>query len=236
MENTVVVIASHRKNDGLHIAGGFLEKGANVALLFNEEEASRSGSKHVFECHVNDFQQKTVDQAVDQIVSELGQIHVLINNCHAYHFSSFVSENENWTDVLLANVSPVFNVTKSVVRTMSGRPYGSIVNVIEKEWLGSANETVYAMANGALVSFTRSLALELAQEQITVNAVIRGVTKGFDCERDDDLVKIQPIPRKGSLEELNHAIMYLSNMENRYVTGQTLYVCGGLSLYSSLSI
>lgn len=123
-------------------------------------------------------------------------------------------------------------------RDAEGRPAGRIVNISSRSLLGRLDGSVYSAAKAALVGFTRSWALELARDGVTVNCVAPGpvATEMFDHNnppgdpRRDRLLGAVPMQRMGEPQEIAAAVAYFLSPAAGFTTGQTLFVCGGASI------
>lgn len=145
---------------------------------------------------------------------------------------------EELADVLDLNLRSALQVVQAALPSMKARGWGRIVNISSLTVLGARERTSYAAAKAAMISFTRSWALELAGCGITVNCVAPGATEtalfrenntlGSDAEKR--LVSATPIGRIGRPSEIASAICYFLSEDAGYVTGQTLFVDGGLSI------
>lgn len=136
------------------------------------------------------------------------------------------------------NVEVPLRLFQAVVPGMKAHGVGRIVNIASRAALGKPLRTAYAASKGGLISMTRTWALELAPEGITVNCIAPGpiATKMFMDGNPEDsittrnLLNAVPLRRLGSPEDIAHAVSYLVDPRCGFVTGQTLYVCGGLTV------
>ena len=123
---------------------------------------------------------------------------------------------------------------------MREKKHGRIVNVGSIEYLGVPGKANYSAAKSAIFGLTRSLALELAKEGITVNSLVKGDIMDPASEMSEEeqakVAKGIPVQRLGRSDDVAYAACYFASDDSKYVTGQTLFVCGGKSLHSSMSV
>lgn len=150
----------------------------------------------------------------------------------------------SFEQILALNCRSAIDCTQALLPTLraarddAGRPAGRIVNISSRSLLGRLDGSVYSAAKAALVGFTRSWALELAREGITVNCVAPGpvATEMFDHNnppgdpRRARMLAAVPMARLGTPQEVAAAVAYFLSADAGFTTGQTLFVCGGASI------
>jgi 2-hydroxycyclohexanecarboxyl-CoA dehydrogenase len=198
-----------------------------------------------FGCAMDVAEPASVRAAVTSIESELGPVEVLVNNAGTDRFAFFVNTDEElWDIVLGVNLRGVFAVTHAVLGGMQERRAGAIVNVAsEAGRVGSQGSVVYSAAKAGVIGFTKAIAREAARYRVRCNAVAPGPIEtpllnaapamlGELGERlKQGMVDATALGRSGQPEEVADAIVFLASDQSSYVTGQTLNVSGGLSMW-----
>ncbi len=239
----VAIVTGSGQGIGAGIAQALGQAGAKVvvndvvtekvdAAVAEMKEAGADAVGITADVSVVDGAEALVAGAVDAF----GRVDILVNNVGIARdkYLSKMSE-EDWDDVLRVNLKSQFLCCRAVSPLMMEQQYGRIVNVSSRAWLGGPGQANYAASKGAVVSLARALALEMARFGVTANCVAPALVdtplfRGLKEEVQERLAKTVPMGRVGTPEDLGNAVVFLASDESGYVTGQTLYVCGGRSL------
>jgi len=175
-----------------------------------------------------------MQQLVKHVLSDLGAINILVNNAGINRDKSFLKMTKGmWDEVMRVNLDGVFHTTQLVAHDMVGAGWGRIINISSiVGQTGNFGQANYAATKGAMISFTESLARELARKGITVNAVAPGfietdMVSGMPEAALDQVRANTPMGRLGKPEEIADAVVFLASPRSSYVTGQVLAVNGG---------
>ena len=159
-------------------------------------------------------------------------VEVIVNNAGITKDGLFMWMNpEDWTSVMNTNVNGFFNVTQFFIQKMLRNRFGRIVNIVSLSGVkGTAGQTNYSAAKGAIIAATKALAQEVAKRNITVNAVAPGFIKS-DMTSDLDekeLIKMVPLNRFGEAEEVADLVSFLVSKKSSYITGEIININGGI--------
>lgn len=245
MNEKVAVVTGGAQGIGLGIVKALLEKGYRVASFDLSAEALEKSSKEFGDTDrfipltVDVTNSNDVKSAVGEVTSRWKTPDVLVNNAGLERDRRIQKmTEEDWDFVINVNLRSQFLCVKAVVDGMLAQKYGRIISISSRAWLGGYGQANYSAAKGGIVSFTRTLAIELAAHGITANTIAPGLiqTPALDLYSDeikDRLKRTVPVQRLGQPAEVANAALFFASEESSYVTGQTLYVCGGRSLSSA---
>jgi 3-oxoacyl-[acyl-carrier protein] reductase len=138
---------------------------------------------------------------------------------------------EDWSSVINTSLNGFFNVTNFFMQKMLRNKYGRIVNIVSLSGVkGTAGQTNYSAAKGALVGATKALAQEVAKRNITVNAVAPGfIRTNMTSHLDEkELIKMIPVNRFGEAEEVADLVSFLVSKKSSYITGEVININGGI--------
>jgi 3-oxoacyl-[acyl-carrier protein] reductase len=220
----------------------FLERGARVIAVGLEK------------CDTSDpnLESWAVDLSVPGEISNLvleisarGNIDILINNAGIVRTTLLQDVDDGEFDLMTnLHVRTAIKLAQACLPGMKQRRFGRIVNISSRAIVGLKGRTVYGATKAALVTMTRTWAMELGEFGITVNAVAPGPTAtgmltkdipaGSDMART--LAASLPIGRLGTPEDIAHAVTFFADPRSSWITGQNLFVCGGGSLGSSAAL
>lgn len=257
LENKVAIITGGARGIGKAIAEVFLSQGAAVAIADVDEEAllqaaedlkqigppiSRVRSQFLDVTNTEEFERFT-----DEVVTLFGNVDILVNNAAIEAPASFLDYPlSQWNHLISVNLYSYFTCAQIVARKMAVRlGGGKIINIssVQSE-RSEAGSAAYASSKAAIEQLTRSMAIELAPLNISVNAVRPGFIKtrmsirsdGTDETETDyfieNYVKNRRIPmaRAGHAQEVANAVLFLASDFSSYITGASLTIDGGLSI------
>ena len=241
----VAIVTGGTRGIGRAIVYRLAEEGVNLAISYRsdddaaEETAEKVRSDSV-ECELfkGDVASPESVEALIRGVSEaFGQVDILVNNAGITRDNLMMRmKEEEFDEVLRTNLKGTYLCTRAALRPMVRARWGRIVNVSSVVGLvGNAGQANYAASKAGIIGFTKSVAREVAQRGITVNAVAPGYVEtkltGSLPENVKEQIRSQvPAGRFGEPEEIAEVVTFLAAEEAGYVTGQTIAVDGGMTM------
>ncbi len=215
------------------------EYGAKLVLLdinfeklqaVKAELAAYTKNVLIYNCDISD--ETRVNEVVADALAHFGKIDILVNNAALWRCrSAFVdTPTADWRKFFDVNVMGTIYVTKAVLPQMLAQHYGKIINLASVAGVyGNRNMAHYSATKGAIISFTKSLAKEVAEQGVCVNAVSPGSVSPAE---KDDVTYTQPselsyMARTGSDRENAELICFLASDQSSYITGQSIQIDGG---------
>ena len=202
---------------------------ANISKIFTENNILGKGMK----LNVTDNEQ--ISDLIKNINADYGTIDILINNAGITRDNILVRMKEDeWDDIINTNLTSVYKMSKSVLRGMLKKRAGRIISITSVVGaMGNAGQSNYAAAKAGIMGFTKSLAREVGNRGITVNAIAPGFIETDmtdNLPEDQKLVLASQIPmgRLGTTNEIAQAVLFLAGNSGSYITAQTLHVNGGM--------
>lgn len=248
LEGKVALITGASKGIGQGVAKVFAKEGANVVLVSRTEadlkksveEITKGGGKASY-IVADVTKQDDMAKMAERTIKDHGRIDILIHNAGIYPIANISDMTlENWNQVITTNLTSTFLAVKACLPSMKKQKYGRIVltSSISGPKVGWPGGAHYTASKAGMIGFMKTVAIELARSNITVNAVEPGnvISEGFDElgeEHRDKITSGIPMGRLGTAEEIAYAHLFLASDEARYITGQSIVVDGGQVLPES---
>jgi 3-oxoacyl-[acyl-carrier protein] reductase len=230
---------------GAGICAGLAAAGADVAFTYHHHDLApaqrmiEASGRRAHPLHVDVTDPAAVGRMVDSAATALGgRIDIMVNNAGGLIDRVTIAEmsDEHWRRVIDVNLSSAFYCSRAAIPVIAAER-GRIVNVASLAAFdgGGPGGTAYAAAKAGLVAFTRGLAKELAEHEITVNAVAPGLILGtpfhdtFSTEaRQQAAIERTPLRRGGTVDDVAGAVVYLASDAASFVTGEVIHINGGM--------
>ena len=239
LKDKIAVVTGASRGIGRAIAIALAQEGARVVVNYvgNEEKAQETvaqapGSVAMkFDVANRD----EVDAAFDRVKTELGGLHVLVNNAGISKDGLMLRfKDEDWAQTLATNLTGAFHCARAGAKMMTKQRWGRIINISSVVGeSGNAGQVAYASAKAGMIGLTKSLAKELASRSITVNAVTPGfietdMTSALNEQQRAGILEEIPLGAIGTADDVAHAVAFLATDRARYITGHVLAVNGGM--------
>lgn len=242
LDSKIAVVTGAGRGIGRAISEKLASEGATAVVADINEDAASATAEAIggvgVRADVSD--RESVDALIGRVLERFGRLDVLVNNAGWDKAEPFVdSDPADWQKIIAINLLGTLNTTQAALPAMVEQQAGSIVNLgSDAARVGSSGEAVYSAAKGGIVSFTKTIAREMARNQISVNCVCPGPTDtelfasigGDDPKLRQSLTKAIPFRRLAEPSDLANTVAFLASDEAGYLTGQTVSVSGGLTM------
>ena len=176
-----------------------------------------------------------IDSFIDKVFSSLGGLDILINNAGITKDNlSLRMKNEEWQKVIDINLTSTFYLCRSAIKKMLKNKFGRVVNITSiVGHTGNIGQANYSASKAGIVALSKSLAIEYAKKNITINCVSPGfiqtnMTDKISEQFRSELMSRIPMNRLGTAEDVSDTVAFLSSDSSSYITGETIHVNGGM--------
>lgn len=242
--NRVALVTGAGRGIGRAVAEELGRAGVTVICVSKSEsscgtaaEAIRSAGGKASHLAVDVADAAAVASACEALLNEHESIDILVNNAGITRDTLVLRMSEDdWDQVVQTNLSSCFYWTKGLLRPMTRKRWGRVINVSSVVGImGNAGQVNYAAAKAGMLGMTKALAREVASRSITVNAVAPGfiatdMTSGLSDEVKEMAIKTIPLKRFGEVSEVAALTAFLASEQAAYITGQTFTVDGGMAM------
>jgi 2-hydroxycyclohexanecarboxyl-CoA dehydrogenase len=248
LTDKIAVVTGGGQGIGRALTLRLAEEGCKVAIFDLKLDAAAETAKLAtagrvtgYELDVGDY--SAVASAVEKVEAEIGPIWALVNNAGWDRPAPFLSTDQTlWDKIIRINLYGPLNTHHVVAPRMVERRGGRIINIAsDAARVGTSNEAVYSACKGGLISFTKSVARELATKGVLLNAVCPGPTntpmmatvlgEGEQAVKwKDAMVRGIPLKRMGEPEDYAGIVAFLASEDAGFITGQTFSVAGGMNM------
>jgi len=243
LKGKVAIVTGASRGIGKGIAIELAKAGACVVINYkSNDEAAEKTLQEIRELgayalkikgDVSDYEFSK--QLIKTTVEKLGKIDILINNAGISKVGLFMDASPvEWDNILNVNLKGTINCSHSVVKEMINQKSGIIIN-ISSMWgnVGASCEVIYSASKGAINSFTKALAKELAPSNIRVNAIAPGVidtemNAWLSLEERKSLIDEIPMMKVGEVQDVGMLVTFLASENSKYITGQVITIDGGM--------
>jgi len=243
LEGKKAIVTGGSRGIGRAIAIKLAQSGADVAINYNSNSSMaeevvkeiKSFGRDSFSVKADVSVYNQAEEMIKSVESKFGHVDILVNNAGITKDALLIKmKEEEWEDVISANLRSVFNCTKAVSRPMMKKRQGRIINISSVVGIiGNAGQGNYAASKAGIIGFSKTTARELGTRGITVNVIAPGyiqtdmTDKLSEGMREQLLTQI-PLKKLGSTQDVANLVGFLASDEAAYITGQVIHVDGGM--------
>ena len=245
LEGKIALVTGAAKGIGRAIALALAADGATVIVNYNgsaqkaeavvDEIKALGKDSEAYQCNVANT--ADVDAMIKDVIKRYGSLDILVNNAGITRDNLIMKmSEEDFDEVIDANLKGCFNTIKAVSRQMLKQRAGRIINITSVSGiLGNAGQANYAASKAGIIGLTKTMARELASRGITVNGIAPGfvdteMTQVLSDEVKEAATKQIPLGRFGKPEDIANMAAYLASEKAAYITGQIISVDGGMAI------
>jgi len=243
LNDKVAIITGGSRGIGKGIVTQFVNEGAKVAFSYRSSDVEAKkivddlGADQVIAVQSDASKMEDAQQLVQTTLDTFDRIDILINNAGITKDNLMLRmTEEQWDGVIAVNLKSVFNLTKSVLRTMLKQRSGSIINMGSVVGVfGNAGQANYAASKAGIIGFSKSIAKEVGSRGIRCNTVAPGfiqteMTGELDEKTRASYIANIPLNDFGTVSDIAEVCTFLGSDRSRYITGQVISVCGGMNI------
>lgn len=243
LESKVAIVTGGSRGIGKAICQSFAENGCDVAFTYNNSKESAENLANelndmgvkakAYKSDASSFDDSS--KLIDDVISDFGKIDILVNNAGIKKDNLLMRmDKEDFDTVVNTNLSSVFNLTKSSIRTFLKQRSGSIINISSVVGVkGNAGQSNYSASKAGIIGFSKSVALELGSRNIRSNVIAPGfIETDMTDSLSEDVINSWkesiPLKRGGKPSDVGNACVFLASDMSSYITGQVLHIDGGM--------
>ena len=238
LKNKKILITGATGGIGYHLVDKFYNLGSTIVASGTNEEKLNNLKKKFSNIYINKFklnEHNKIENFINEVEKKIEGLDILVNNAGitSDNLSVRLTE-ENWKKVIDINLTSSFLMCKYAIKKMLKKKYGKIINITSiVGHTGNLGQANYAASKAGIVAFSKSLAIEYAKKNITVNCISPGFIVSDMTMNIAEKVKLYltsriPMGKLGTGEDVSNCAVFLSSEQASYITGETIHVNGGM--------